>query len=116
MLIYLAVTLFTLVFGMIYEIFSHGVFNNYMIFAFCVPLFGGLAPYYLAYLFSSKVSCKAVRYSHHSAIVLLTLYSVLHGVFDIYGTSSNLIIWYAVFSAIFALFSLTMFVSMKFIK
>ena len=37
----------TMTFAVIYELFSHQVYSNYMIFAFLIPLLGGAVPYTL---------------------------------------------------------------------
>lgn len=37
---FLFVSLAVLVFGMVYEVFSHGVYSKFMIFAFVFPLVG----------------------------------------------------------------------------
>ena len=38
--IYLGISVFVFIFGQIYEYFSHGVYSNYMIFAFLIPFAG----------------------------------------------------------------------------
>jgi len=40
---YIPITLFCLAFGWIYEIYSFGVYSNFMIYAFVFPLIGGMA-------------------------------------------------------------------------
>ena len=44
---YLVATVVTVAFGAVYEWFSFGVYSYYMIYAFAVPLLGGVLPYYL---------------------------------------------------------------------
>lgn len=51
--IYLLVTILCAAFGAVYELFSHGVFSYYMLYAFGVPLLGGVLPLLLI-LFSQK--------------------------------------------------------------
>lgn len=41
---YLAVTLVCAAFGAVYEIFSHGVYSYFMLYAFAFPLCGGVLP------------------------------------------------------------------------
>lgn len=53
-LFYLFLSLFVLVFGQIYEHFSHGVYSNYMIFAFLFPLLGLFLPNFLLRLLPKK--------------------------------------------------------------
>ena len=85
---YLIGSICSLVFGIIYECFSHNVISNYMIFAFVIPLIG----YILYWLIDkgiikipSNISNKLFGYS----IATLTIYSILHGVLDIYGTTNG---------------------------
>ena len=51
---YLFLSLFVLLFGQIYEHFSHGVYSNYMIFAFLFPLLGLFLPNLLLRLLPKK--------------------------------------------------------------
>lgn len=44
--VYLFLTLFCILFGAIYEVFSHGVFSYFMLYAFVVPLVGGVIPFF----------------------------------------------------------------------
>ena len=46
--IYLGVAAFALLFGTVYEQFSHGVFSWHMAFSFVFPLIGGALPYMTA--------------------------------------------------------------------
>lgn len=87
-------TVLVLVFGLVYEIFSFGVYSNFMIFAFAFPLFMGLVP--------ALVTClKGVRRREgmawqfwNSAVMTFTVGSLMQGVLDIYGTTSHLMIYY----------------------
>ena len=40
-IIYVIISIFCLIFGQVYEIFSHEVYSNYMIYAFLIPLIFG---------------------------------------------------------------------------
>ena len=42
---YFIISIFFLIFGVVYEAFSHNVFSNYMMWAFLIPLFLGFVPY-----------------------------------------------------------------------
>ena len=44
---YAAVSAFMLLFGAVYEYFSHGVFSAFMVYAFLIPLLGGYLPFRL---------------------------------------------------------------------
>ncbi len=109
--IYYAVTGFCAVFGAVYELFSNGVMNNFMIFAFLVPLVCGALPYTVSALICRSVGTKPVRYAHHSGVASLTLYSVMRGVLEIYGTDSALLPVYLYAAGAFFLFALTSFLT-----
>ncbi len=47
MLIYLTASIICAVFGAVYEMFSHGVYSFYMIYAFAFPLICGMLPFLL---------------------------------------------------------------------
>ncbi len=97
---YLLISIFVALFGGIYEIFSHGVYSNYMIYAFSFPLVGGCLPFFIlgmwSYLGSSahplclKAPGTLSRNLYHSGIATLTMGSIIRGVLDIYGTTSYL--------------------------
>ena len=88
--LYLAVTLFCVLFGAVYEVFGHGVFSFYMLYAFAVPLVGGVLPFFLlmkhkrAYPSSFSTRC------YHAGLATLTVGSLVTGALEIYGTSSPL--------------------------
>ena len=78
-------TLFILLFSIIYEMFSHNVYSAYMIFAFIFPLIGSFI--FLVFKNISYLSSNLINIS----IITFTLYSIIHGVLDIYGTTNELI-------------------------
>lgn len=101
---YLIASILTAVAAAVYELFSHGVYSNFMIYAFIVPLAGGALPELLA---AARINKK--RAAHDSAqvtgprrasgvrlavIVTLTAGSLVKGVLDIYGTTNRLLIIY----------------------
>lgn len=89
---YLAVTVFVLVFGAVYEIFSHGVISLYMMLAFLIPLVFGVLPFgIIALLKKNYYPTPLGSNSFHSGVATLTVGSIMKGVFDIYGTTSTLI-------------------------
>ncbi len=109
--LYYAVTGFCAVFGAVYELFSNGVMNNFMIFAFLVPLVCGALPYTVSAMICRFAGTKAVRYAHHSGVATLTLYSVMRGVLEIYGTNSVFLPVYLYASGAFFLFALASFLT-----
>ena len=52
--IYLLVTILCAAFGAVYELFSHGVFSYYMLYAFGVPLLGGVLPFIAYTIFAEE--------------------------------------------------------------
>ena len=87
---YLLVTIFTVLFGAVYELFSHGVYAYGMLYAFAFPLVGGVLPALLlkrqGIMLPSDVSLQL----WHFGISALTVGSLFSGALEIYGTSSRL--------------------------
>lgn len=119
-LIYLIASIVCAVFGAIYEIFSHGVYSGYMIYAFAFPLLCGTLPFLLLNYCSapkeessrngrmpkengirsflqSRYPGKAARNLYHSAVITFTIGSFMTGILEIYGTTNQLlsIYWFA---------------------
>ena len=95
--VYLLVSLFCILFGAVYELFSHEVYSYYMIYAFVFPLAGGSLPFCtLCLTRSSRYPCTVARELYHTGIATLTVGSIVQGILEIYGTSSSLIdlYWY----------------------
>lgn len=82
--------------GAVYEVFSHGVYSFYMIYAFMVPLAGGALPCLIAAAAKGKkrrpgdtetpISAKLQL----AAIATLTTGSFMKGALEIYGTTNRL--------------------------
>ena len=94
-LIYLCITLFCGLFSAVYEYFSFGVYSNYMIFLYMIPLMAGVLPFALAGLMirlpcPSLISVKI----YNCGVATLTLGCCLAGVLEIYGTTSIYIRFY----------------------
>ena len=84
--------------GQIYELFSHGVYSNYMVFAFMIPLAAGAIPDLIAAAADKK---RAPLSSDHTAsglqlaaVATLTAGSLVKGALDIYGTTNRLTVVY----------------------
>lgn len=86
--------LITAVFGMIYEIFSFGVFSFAMIYAFGF-FAAGMIFWRVAGKRRKTVSSMASCF-FNAGLATLTLGSVLKGVLDIYGSSNSLLIIFPV--------------------
>lgn len=104
--VYLLLSIFTALFGGIYETFSHGAYSGYMIYAFAFPLVGGALPF-LALCLSPRVPypAAAVRNLYHSGIATLTTGSIVRGVLEIYGTTNTLSRLYWVFGVVLLVFA-----------
>ena len=92
---YLLATALCALFGAVYELFSHGVYSYFMIYAFSVPLMLGVMPYTLL-LISRKVPGRAALNLWNSGIAALSVGCVFRGVLEIYGTTNSLSVLYAV--------------------
>ena len=90
---YLLFSIFLIIFGTVYEQFSHGVNSNYMIYAFLIPLILGFGSAIIIKKHPSKLSNTLYSLS----IITLTFGSLFKGVLDIYGTTNKLIIIYPIF-------------------
>ena len=100
--VYLMVSLFCAVFGAVYELFSHQVYSFYMIYAFGIPLIGGVLPFLAFCIFHVRSYPGTVsRNLYHSGIATLTTGSILQGILDIYGTTNNLISVYWIVGIVF---------------
>ena len=89
---------FFAVFGMVYELFSHGVFSPYMAFAFTIPLVAGGILQSILLKRKVRIPDLALRLWNY-AIALLTVGSIWKGVLDIYGTSNMKLVLYPIIGA-----------------
>lgn len=90
LLVYVLVTAFVLLFGIVYEHFSFGVYSIYMQYAFAIPLILGVLPSLLFALLKHPPCFRPLsRKFWHDGIAVLTVGSLFTGVLHIYGTSSG---------------------------
>ena len=87
---YLFASLFCAFFGAVYELFSHGVYSCFMLYAFAFPLVLGTLPAILSGLQGRRTASAAVRQLWGAGVAAWTVGSIFRGVLDIYGTSSTL--------------------------
>jgi hypothetical protein len=88
-LVFLAVSLFCVIFSLVYARYSHGVHSDYMTFMFVYPLIGGTVVYLLIGAVSGlRIPGRFGINAYNSGIAALTVGSLLRGIFDIAGTSS----------------------------
>ena len=83
---YLFLSLFIFVFFQIYEYFSHGVYSNYMLYAFLIPFPGLAVPSFLLHSLK-KALPENSRFLWKSGIATLTVGSIYKGILEIYGTN-----------------------------
>ena len=93
-LLYGCAVLFFAVFGAVYELFSHEVYSYYMIYAFMIPAVLGVMPYLGVYLLGSHLPSGVFTQLYAAGVMTLTVGSIMHGVLDIYGTTSSKLVLY----------------------
>ena len=96
---------FLAVFGFVYELFSHGVYSGWMIFAFAVPLLLGALPYALL-LRLGKRPGRVFLQLWNAGVACLSVGSVFQGVLAIYGTTNALIVVYPIAGGLLLLLGL----------
>ena len=101
--IYIGVTLFVALFGIIYELFSNHVYSASMYLAWMYPCFIGI-PVYLALRFLpiKIVPGTIPACIFNLGVALITTRSIFNGVLEIYGKTNNKIqLTYTILSIIF---------------
>ena len=89
---YLIMSIFFLLFALIYEVFSHGVFSSYMMCAFLIPLLMGTFIYGMIYYTkTNRYLSNSALIFYNTSILTFTLGSIMKGVLDIYGTTNQMI-------------------------
>ena len=94
--IYLGISVFVFIFGQIYEYFSHGVYSNYMIFAFLIPFAGLFILWILNNLIFKIEISYFVLLPWKCGTATLTAGSLYKGILEIYGTSTTFEIFYLI--------------------
>ena len=99
-IVLILMTVITLVFSIIYELFSFGVYSFYMMFAFIIPLISiGINLLLIKY----NIGIGKVSYNLFLASILtFTTMFLIKGILDIYGTSNILVIVYLIVGIIFS--------------
>lgn len=112
--IYLLITVFCSVFGAVYELFSHEVYSFYMIYAFAIPLLGGVLPFMLTVMFNaSEFPDRLSLNLYNSGIATLTTGSIVNGVLEIYGTDNPLVCAYVFSGVLFILAGIIVYMVKK---
>lgn len=106
---YLLVSMFCILFGAVYECFSHEVYSYFMLYAFVLPLVGGTLPFFGMAYCRVPVPNKASRNLYHSGIATLTIGSLFKGALEIYGTTNRLISVYWILGTLLILIGLILY-------
>ena len=96
-LVYLAAALLCAALGAVYELFSHGVYSYFMLYAFLFPLAGGALPLLALSLSRRPFPGRLAFNLYNSGIAAWTVGSFFQGVLEIYGTTNRLtlVYWWA---------------------
>lgn len=89
----------SLIFGLIYEKFSHEVYSIYMIGAFAIPLVFGVLVQLI--IINKKLPTRFENSLYSAGIITFLCGSFIKGFLDIYGTTNSKIWIYLVIGAIF---------------
>lgn len=101
LLSYALITLVCGLFSVVYEHFSHGVYSNFMVYLFAIPLLLGVVPELLVLALPIlRVDSPWARLVQNLAIATLISGSAIQGVIEIYGTTSGYIVYYFVAGAV----------------
>ena len=90
----LIITSFCAVFGEIYEQFAHGVYSDFMIYAFMIPLLFSIIPSVFLLLFGKKEIPDITRHLWNYGVAALTVGCFFQGILEIYGTTNRLSVIY----------------------
>ncbi|MCR5010279.1 MAG: hypothetical protein K6A91_05010 [Clostridia bacterium] len=88
---YLAASVICAAIGLIYELFSHGVWSTYMVLGWVFPLVLGALPNFLIWLTKAKEPGTAAENVYACGIATFTVGCMLKGVLEIFGTTSHLL-------------------------
>lgn len=98
-LVYLCVSILSVVINKVYALFGHGVSSDAMTWMFLYPLLGGGLLYLLLWFLLPGVNCftgyRLFFNLYNSGIALLSVGSLLKGIMEIAGTSSPYLKLYA---------------------
>ena len=92
-------------FGAVYELFSHGVYSGWMLFAFAIPLLLGALPYELLLRLGRRPG-QAFLQLWNAGVACLSMGCVFQGVLAIYGTTNSLIVVYPIAGGLLLLLGL----------
>ena len=89
-MVWLGITVFTIIFAAVYEHFSFGVWSNDMVFMFVFPLILGFLP---------SLILTVARWGYlprlwNDGVLVITAGSMLTGIIEIYGSDSYYTPWF----------------------
>lgn len=118
LILYIGITAFIALFGIIYEQFSHNVNSLHMWFAWAWVLGFGVVPYLILYLLPIKYVPGLITESvYNFGVAMLTTRSIFIGVIEIYGTThEKMILVYSILSIIFIVVGVVMYITFLLIK
>ena len=87
-LVHCAAAALCALFGAVYELFSHGVYSYFMLYAFALPLVLGALPTLVLALREGPRPRPWARRLWHGGVAALTVGCLFEGVLRIYGTES----------------------------
>ena len=89
--VYLSITVFSALFGAVYELFSHGVYSYFMIYAFAFPMLLGVLPFFGMWKRRKAFPGLLAAQLIHAGLAALCIGSIVQGIIEIYGTENVLI-------------------------
>ncbi len=98
--------LFCVLFGAVYELFSHGVYSYGMLYAFVFPLVLGVLPLLIITMLRAPYPNRFARGVCHAGIATLTVGSLVSGALEIYGTTNPLTLVYWIAGIALAVFGI----------
>ena len=110
---YAIMAAFCLVFGTVYEIFSHDVISVFMVGAFIIPLVLGVLPNMIIGLKGLRMPCCAAENAYACGVITLTIWSLLKGVLEIYGTTNSLLKYYLIAGSVFTVIGAVVYLTQK---
>ena len=98
---YWTASMFCLLFGCVYELFSNEVYSYFMLGAFLFPLLLGALPlFFMGKAKKPKIPPLVLRYIYHSGVATLTVGAIVQGVLDIYGTTNRFVYYYFIIGTV----------------
>lgn len=104
-IVYLLIAVFCLIFSKIYALYSHGVSSFYMTYLCLIPFVFGALPSLISFLLNKEIKRISINL-YNASVATFTLYSLLRGVLEIYGTTNRLINIYLIVGIILLLLSI----------